>query len=90
MQVDVRQQWREDSQDSGPVFFLLESLDGAVLPEEGSLEDVVPRKGTLAIHIIRGLETKVRVFGTQSDPKTVRLLPMETTRDLTERIMRGL
>lgn len=88
----LRQQWMESSGSfSGPAYFFVKSIDGAPLPEVGSLEEVMPPKEhTLALHVVRAEEKHVRVFGSNLDSVIIQLLPFETTDALTVRVKRLL
>ena len=85
--AEVRRKWEEASEDPSAVVFIVEDSDGAPLPEEGSVADLLPSgKHALVIFVFREEEKRVRVLGSEREPLTIRLQPQETAKELTARL----
>ena len=84
--AEVRRLWGEFSPGAGPVFFLVEDSDGALLPEEGSVADLLaPERRNLSLIVCPEEEKKVRIMGSEREAIILRLRPLETVRELCER-----
>ena len=87
--AELRQKWFEASGQSGmDVMFTVGSANGAELPLEGAIDDLlVSRVAFLLVFVHRAEEKVVRILGaTDWEPFQIQLQPMETIEALTERI----
>ena len=84
--AEVRQRWQEASEVEGAVAFCLEDSDGALLPLEGLVSDLMPSgKRAVSLLVFREEEKSLRLLGSEREPVAIRLQPQETIQDLTSR-----